>query len=345
MSITPDDFSCSSRLILDVVCDVGDFVHQDFIRAVRDVQEHKVCSGDVAVVEQGAFQSFGNGRHGPAFATGTARAHDGGTRFTHDRLDIVHVDVDVTGQGDDFCNPFSSRAQHFVSIGEGLLQGEVAEEFAEFVVADDQQCIHGRAHRFQSFACLSGPAFSFEVEWNGYNSNRQNAEVFTSLCNDRCCSSAGSSAHSSSDKHHGGVVFQFVEHVIEVFDGGIFSNFRTAPCSLARSQGGAELDAHRNIGGLQSLVVGIAYNEVDTLDALFVHVIDGIRAAATYTDDFDGRTRGNGECKFHLMFPNWIGLLLRICGLLTPAQELDKKNEECLGLMLVLAFRSRSLRG
>ena len=114
-------FSRGAGLILDVVGDFGDLVHQEFVGAVGDIQQNEVGSGDVVVVEERRLEGLRYGGHGPAVSTGGTGAHDGGTGIAHDRLDVVHVVVDVSGEGDDLGNAFRCGAQHFIRVGEGLL--------------------------------------------------------------------------------------------------------------------------------------------------------------------------------------------------------------------------------
>ena len=52
VTVAPDDLSGGARLVLDVVRDLGDLVHQELIGAVRDVEQDEVGAGDVVVVEE-----------------------------------------------------------------------------------------------------------------------------------------------------------------------------------------------------------------------------------------------------------------------------------------------------
>ena len=287
--ISPDDFGGGARLVLDVVGDLGDLVHQDFLRTVGDVEQDEVGARDVAVVQEGGFQRLGDGDHGTAFSAGAACAHDGGSAVAHDRLDVVHVDVDVSGQRDDLGDALGGRAEHFVRIGERLLEGEVAEQLPELVVADHKEGVDRGAHFLEAFTGLRGAAASLEVEGDRDDAHGEDAEVLAGLGDDRCGARSRSAAHAGGDEDHGRVVAQLLEHVIEVFDGGVAPCFRYAACALSGGQRLAELDAHGNTRGIEGLVVGVAHDEIDTIDALFMHVVDGVGSAATDTDDLDGR--------------------------------------------------------
>ena len=299
MAVSPDDFCGGARLVLDVIGDLRDLVHQHFFRAIGDVEQHEVGPRDVAVVEQRGLQCFGDGGHGTAFAAGCAGAHDGGTAVAHHRFDVVHVDVDVSGQRDDFGDALGGGAEHFVRVGEGLLQGEVAEELAQLVVADDEQGVDGGAHLLEAFRSLRGAALAFEVERDRHDADGQDAEFLAGLGDDRRGAGARTTAHAGRDEHHRRVVVELGEDVIEVFDGGILAGLGDASSALSCGQGGAQLDAGGNGGGLQGLVVRVADDEVHAVDALLVHVVDGVGTATTHTDHLDRGAGVLGKVELH----------------------------------------------
>ena len=84
--------------------------------------------GQEVRVNEGAFQGFGDGFGGTSLAGSTAGSHDGTAAVAHDGVDIVHVDVDGPGQGDDLGNAFGCCAQDLVSIGKGTPNGLVAKQ-------------------------------------------------------------------------------------------------------------------------------------------------------------------------------------------------------------------------
>ncbi len=157
-----------------------------------------------------------------------------------------------------------------------MLQRQVSKQLPELVVADDEQGVYSGPHFFESFSCLVGPAASFKIERHGDNTNGEDVEVLARLGDDGRSARSCAASHSGGHKNHGGVFAQLLEHIIEVFDGGIFADFRDAPGALSGGQGCAQLDADGDIGSFQCLVVRIADNEVHALDALLVHVVDGI---------------------------------------------------------------------
>ena len=59
--------------------------------------------------------------------------------------------------------------------------------------------------------------------------------------------------------------------------------------SGSQSSGGlaSQLDFDRNVRLVQCLAVCIAENEGNVVNALLVHVLDGVSTSSSYTDDFD----------------------------------------------------------
>ena len=148
-AITPDDFRGLACGLLNVVGDFHDLVHQDFLGAKRDVQQHEVGTCDVAVIEQWALECIADRFMGATLTRRASRPHDGSAAVPHDGVHIVHVHVDFPSQRDDLGNAFGGRAEDLVCIGEGAPDGLVAKQFAQLVVANDEQRIHGLPHGFE----------------------------------------------------------------------------------------------------------------------------------------------------------------------------------------------------
>ena len=145
-AISPNDFGGLPSGILDEVGDFHDFIHEDFFCAKGDVEQDKIGSGDITVVEQRGFECFCHCNAGTAFTACFSGAHDGSPGIAHDRVHVVHVHVDFTGQRNDFGDAFGGSAQDFIGVVEGCANGQVAVQFAQFVIADDEQRVHRFAH-------------------------------------------------------------------------------------------------------------------------------------------------------------------------------------------------------
>ena len=150
-AVSPDDFRGLAGSLLDVVGDFHDLVHENLLRAKRDVQQDEVGACDVAVVQKRAFEGVADGFLCASLSRGASRSHDGASAVAHHRVDVVHVHVDFPGQRDDFRNPFGCSAKDLVCVGEGAADGLVAKQLAQLVVADDEQGVYGGAHGFKAF--------------------------------------------------------------------------------------------------------------------------------------------------------------------------------------------------
>ena len=58
--------------------------------------------------------------------------------------------------------------------------------------------------------------------------------------------------------------------------GGVAANVRQRTRALASSEGGAELDFHRNRARVKGLGIGVAHDEIHALDAAVVHGVHRI---------------------------------------------------------------------
>ena len=97
-------------------------------------------------------------------------------------------------------------------------------------------------------------------------------------------SGARAASHARCDKRHLGAV---VEHVANVVD-GFLGSFSCALRFVAGAQSFlAELQVYRHGRVVERLVVGVAEHKTYIVYAFAVHVVYGIAASATYTDDLD----------------------------------------------------------
>ena len=240
--VTPNHVGLLARSILDVIRDFRDLIHQDFLGTESDVQQDEVRARNVFVIQERRFECLGDGLVCAAFAGSFAGAHDGAATVLHDRVDVIHVDVDIAGQGDDLGDAFSGGAEDVVGVGESLADGQVAVEFAELVVADDQQGVDRVADGLESFIGLLGAASSFERKWNGDDPHRQNVHVSSCLGDDRRGSGARAASHAGGDEHHFCLGAEQCSDVIERFDGRVAADLRARARALAARQGLTELN-------------------------------------------------------------------------------------------------------
>ncbi len=138
-----DDVHLTARLVLDVVVDLANFVKGDFMLATarNNQQQHMARPLNVVVVEQGRIQGLLDGVHGTFGPARLGRTHNGRAGIVQDRTRIAQVNVDVVVVRDDLGNALGSGGQHFVCFVEAGLEPEVAVDFTQFVVVDDDERI------------------------------------------------------------------------------------------------------------------------------------------------------------------------------------------------------------
>ena len=202
----------------------------------------------------------------------------------HHIADILEVHIDVTGPADDFGNTAHRRRQHLVRMREGLVHQEIAIILVELLIVDDQQAVYIRLELVDTVDGLGNRLIAFILERNGNHSHRQDTPLLGHLGDDRRSTRTGAAAHAGGDEDHLRLRGQqFLRDEILGLDRSIAALGRIG----TGSQAFAQLDLDRNVALLQGLLIGIANDEVATLDLLVVHVSDCIAAAATDADDFD----------------------------------------------------------
>ncbi len=155
---------------------------------------------------------------------------------------------------------------------------------AELVCTDKDECVDAFLEFLDACHGLQLTAAAFAFHRHGDDAHGEDAFIFGQLGHDRGCTGACSATHTGGDKQHLGVVIQEGFDLVAAHLGSFTPDVGVVA--------GAEFTLAEVHGGLhtafqQRLVVGVAQDEVDALDAFFHHVVDGIATAATHTDDFD----------------------------------------------------------
>ena len=212
--------------------------------------------------------------------------------------------------GDDFCNGTCSDAQCVVGFLECGAYGEFGIDFAKFFVVDDEQSVHFLAYGIHSVECLVDFLVPFEPEGYGDNAYGKYAFFLGFVCDDRCGSRSGSSAHSGGDENHFRAVVKHGAYAFDAFFCGSLGTCRTVSCAESFV---AELQAYgyRTVG--QRFAVRIADHEIHIVDAGAVHVVDSVSAATAHTDDFDyfRRRCGNSHVDDKIFFHKRLVLFVK----------------------------------
>lgn len=221
---------------------------------------------------------------GSVFAVGVARSHDSLAAVTHDVIYILEIDVDVPCHRDDLRYAFRRYVQHVVGSLEGLGELHVAVLLTEFVIADDEQCIDVLPEFRDAVSCLLLTAFAFEAERQCDDADRQYAEFACYLRHDGSCAGAGAAAHTGGDEQHLRVRTERLTYPVL----RVFSRLAARRRDVARTEHlVAEVQLILNRASLQSLVIGVADDEIHTRDAGLIHVRHSVAAAAADTHHLD----------------------------------------------------------
>ena len=308
----PDDIGGAVGLVEDIVVDLAELFHGDFVLGGVGVIDQDVLGAmDVVVVEEDAGGSCLDGVVSTVLALAGAGTHEGGAAVLHDGVDILEVDVDIGVDGDDFGNTLGGSKQDVVGHAESLREFEVAEG-EEFVVIDDKDGVDMLAELHDAGFGLLAAAASLGAERKGDDGDHEDflgvvvfeVDALGDLGDDGSCAGAGAAAHTGGNKEHLGVMSYGIADFIGLVQGGLTGTLGLVAGSEAEV-------AQRNLvghgRGIEGLHVGVADDEVNALDALAEHVVHGVAAATADTDDFDvgrlafGRVESENCVFFHVL--------------------------------------------
>ena len=210
--------------------------------------------------------------------------HQRHSAATHHIADILEVHIDVAGPTDDLGNTAHRRRQHLVRMRERLMHQEIAVILVELLIVDDQQAVHIRLELVDTVDGFGNRLVTLILERNGNDSHRQDTPLLGHLGDDRRSTRSGAATHTGGDENHFRLRSQqLLRDDVLGLDGSVTTLGRVGTGAKAFAQ----LDLDRDIALLQGLLVGVADNEVATLDLLVVHIRDCIAATASDADDFD----------------------------------------------------------
>ena len=291
---TPNDIGSAIGAIEDEVGDVTDFIHFDFVlRRVGEVQEDILGATDVGVVEEDRSRSGGDGLDGTVLALAGACAHESGTGVFHDGVNILEVDIDASATSDDFGDTFGGGEEDIVGKTEGFGDVEVAEG-AEFVIIDNDDGVDMLAELLDTSFGLIATTLAFEGEGASDDGHNKYLLVFIVLevntlgylGDDGRGAGASAATHTSGNKEHLGVVVQGILDVSGLIDGGLAGALGFVASTETKVTQRYLIGYGRGIEGFH---VGIADNEVDAIDTLTVHMVNGIATTTTDTNDLNVR--------------------------------------------------------
>ena len=133
---------------------------------------------------------------------------------------------------------------------------------------------------------LVAPALALERERPRHHADGQRAELAGDGRDHGRAAGAGAAALARGDEHHVGAAQQLLDVVLGVL-GGLAPDLGVG--ARAEAAGGVASDVELDVGiaHQQRLRVGVDGDELDALEALLDHPVDGIDAAAADADHLD----------------------------------------------------------
>ena len=132
--------------------------------------------------------------------------------------------------------------------------------------------------------------YAFEVEGLGHHANGQNAGFACRSGDDRCRPGPGAAAHAGGDESHMRA-FEIGQNLVErLFSRGA-ADIRPGPGAKPLGDAATQLNAAFAKRLLQGLGIGVGHKKLDPTQLGLDHVVDGIAAGATDTDDGDLRRK------------------------------------------------------
>ncbi|MEZ4768343.1 MAG: hypothetical protein R2844_07945 [Caldilineales bacterium] len=216
---------------------------------------------------------------------------------------VGEVEVDQTGDGDQFADTLDTLAQHIVGHVERAADaGFLVDNLQEPIVRDDDQRIDLLLQSLETFVCNAAALGAFEGEGPGNHADGQGAGIAGQLCHDGRCAGARTAAHAGSHKHHVGPVHHAAQ-VVGRLDGSLFADSGSPPAPRPRELV-ADAQPLRGVCIQQRLGISVHHNEFHTLNACFDHPVHGIAAAAANTNHANlGEVIGEARLRVSRRFP------------------------------------------
>ena len=220
---------------------------------------------------------------------GLAGAHHRLAHLAHHRADVGEVEVDQAGHDHEIGDAAHAHVQHVVGHLEGVGEGRLlVGDLEQVLVGNDDQRVD---HLLQLGDALLGrlhAAAALEVERLGDDADGEDALLARRRGDHGRRTGAGAAAHAGGDEHHVGAVEQ-LQDLGQRFLGGLAADLGPRARAQALGDGDAELDAPVGERLAERLRVGVGDDELHAFQRGADHVVDGVSARATDTDDGDTR--------------------------------------------------------
>ena len=210
--VAEDDVRLGVDGLADQVGGLGDLEEAEVGAALEEEQD-AVGAVDAGLEERGGDGLLGRGE-GAVLAGGGADAHEGAAGVLHDGLDVVEVNVDEAGSGDELGDALNTLEEDLVGLLEGVDDGDVAvRDLQEAVVGDDDEGVDLLAQRPDAGLGLVRAATTLEGEGASHHTDGQRAQRAGDAGHDRSATGAGAAALAGGHEDHVGALEDLLDLV------------------------------------------------------------------------------------------------------------------------------------
>ena len=259
-------------------------LEQGDVGAAGDVDQHTLRTVQADFVQQRVGDGLLGRLDCTVLARRLARAHHGLAHLVHHRANIGEVEVDEAWLDHQVGHALDALIEHVVGHREGFGEcGLFVRQPEQVLVGNDDESIHNLLKGLDTLFRLAHPLCALELEGFRDDANGQHAKLARGLRDDRGSTRSGAAAHPRGDEAHmraGKVVDDLFQRFLG--SGGTDSGARACAKTLGHLH--ADLDAVGRLRLLQRLRVGVRHDELDPLQLLVDHVVDGIAARAPHAE-------------------------------------------------------------
>ena len=242
---------------------------------------------NILVFQQRRVQRVLDGLGNTVFPLAITRRDDGRAAVAQSGVNVVEVKVHIAVAGDKFRNRAGGIAQCVVSLAESIEPVEVRINLGQLLVVDNQKCIHILAHFFSSFQRLENLLFPLEEEWDSDDAYGQQPFLLGDARNHRSGAGAGAAPHTCCDENHLGLIVEQAGYFVGTLFGSQARLFGVVPRSESACHCRAYKQPVRHNRVVERLPVGVTHHKRHLFDALLIHVVHCVVAAAANTDNLD----------------------------------------------------------
>jgi hypothetical protein len=139
-----------------------------------------------------------------------------------------------------------------------------------------------------AISAITGAAAALERERTGHDTDGQRAQLAGDRRDDGRAAGAGATTLAGGDEDHVGALQRLLDLLCVVL-GGLLPDRRVRPGAEATGLLAADVELDVRVAHQQRLGVGVDGDELNALQTVLDHPVDGVDAASADTDDLDDR--------------------------------------------------------